>query len=620
MGVAFGFDSHGAPPKKDVVVVSSISGEQSIETQIPHFSSFAQLTLFVEQQLSTDPQLALKALNSPSNRSLVEQNSIKVGFLYSQLFFSLQDWPALTAQLKQLSTLSLSNQQQLDFWQLESELAEQQQQYLASVEKRQQIFDALLTSEQYYQAMLQGLNIADFYLSQQNIQGAQYWQGVASNLLDENISLGQKLGFYLTLAKQHRGQSLLEPALEAYESAIKLAHNAKLTSVVNDLQIKAASIYIAMNEPTKAIKLLETAFLTAQRQRDYEQQLLAITQLMHAYLATNQHKEAQKLIKPVNILKRYVKTPTSINGIHYALAKVYSALGNYPKAIEMASALTSDLADSQTTPLDIEVEKLTWLMLSGDSASAAQQLHKLTDNLTAQSLLAPSKHISYLKQLHQQQTAKAQHQQQALNQELTSIRNQKSVMESDYRFWLWILLSALIIIIAVMVFLYKKHRHQQNWQPYIDPVTGALNHSYLVTQLQPLLAQQANFGLIMFDIDNMAAVNAKLSYQGGDELLKKVTALLRQRLGKNKLLVRLAGDRFIVLANGFNAQQSFALAEILRKDLMAMVLNGQNGINLTASFAVIESDSSLSLEQMLKRLRLAINNVKSIAGNGSQFG
>jgi diguanylate cyclase (GGDEF)-like protein len=98
-----------------------------------------------------------------------------------------------------------------------------------------------------------------------------------------------------------------------------------------------------------------------------------------------------------------------------------------------------------------------------------------------------------------------------------------------------------------------------------DPVTGAITHTALMTRLvtDVAFAQQSGHAvaLALFDIDGFHAINERLGYRMGDEVLFAVAERVRGVLQEGDLFGRMGADRFAVVRAGAPFEQMQTLVE-----------------------------------------------------------
>ncbi len=81
-----------------------------------------------------------------------------------------------------------------------------------------------------------------------------------------------------------------------------------------------------------------------------------------------------------------------------------------------------------------------------------------------------------------------------------------------------------------------------------DPLTGVFNRGYFESEMQRIKAGSCQgIGLLVCDVDGLKLINDTLGHRQGDELLKKVAALLQSGIQKPNYVCRIGGDEFAVI-------------------------------------------------------------------------
>lgn len=96
-----------------------------------------------------------------------------------------------------------------------------------------------------------------------------------------------------------------------------------------------------------------------------------------------------------------------------------------------------------------------------------------------------------------------------------------------------------------------------------------------------------NFSLIIMDIDHFKNVNDTFGHPAGDHILKKVAEMLQQIFRRSDICARIGGEEFAILLPSTKLDQSYELAEKIRKKIQetSFIFNDQS-ISITASFGV----------------------------------
>jgi diguanylate cyclase (GGDEF)-like protein len=107
-----------------------------------------------------------------------------------------------------------------------------------------------------------------------------------------------------------------------------------------------------------------------------------------------------------------------------------------------------------------------------------------------------------------------------------------------------------------------------------DPLTGLLDRRSFRVKLDTYVSFSARYGgqgaVMIIDIDGLKEVNDKLGHQPGDNLIRGIAAVLRERVRATDIVARLSGDEFAVLM----PQSDTAGALQLGEDLRAQVAEG----------------------------------------------
>jgi diguanylate cyclase (GGDEF)-like protein len=107
-----------------------------------------------------------------------------------------------------------------------------------------------------------------------------------------------------------------------------------------------------------------------------------------------------------------------------------------------------------------------------------------------------------------------------------------------------------------------------------DSLTGLLNRRSFRTKLDRYVSFSARYGgqgaVMIIDIDGLKEVNDRLGHQSGDNLIRRVAEILRERVRTTDLVARLSGDEFAVLIPQTDTDGALQLGE----DLRAQVAEG----------------------------------------------
>src|SRR5207253_4373248 len=83
-----------------------------------------------------------------------------------------------------------------------------------------------------------------------------------------------------------------------------------------------------------------------------------------------------------------------------------------------------------------------------------------------------------------------------------------------------------------------------------DPLTGLANRRAFEERLHEELARGAPFGLAVLDLDDFKRVNDTHGHEAGDEVLRRVAAVLARGVRADEGVFRIGGEEFAVLVAG----------------------------------------------------------------------
>lgn len=152
-----------------------------------------------------------------------------------------------------------------------------------------------------------------------------------------------------------------------------------------------------------------------------------------------------------------------------------------------------------------------------------------------------------------------------------------------------------------------------------DFLTGLFNRRHFERALARESERIARYGgpaaVLLMDLDNFKDVNDSFGHKAGDDLLRGVAALLRQRTRETDLLARIGGDEFAVLLPETDADRAEAVADDVVKALgrQTAVLANQS-VRVTASIGVAMFDN-LTDTEVLAYADLAMYEAKDAGRN-----
>jgi diguanylate cyclase (GGDEF)-like protein len=154
-----------------------------------------------------------------------------------------------------------------------------------------------------------------------------------------------------------------------------------------------------------------------------------------------------------------------------------------------------------------------------------------------------------------------------------------------------------------------------------DALTGLVNRRRFDAELAREAATAARYGgglaALLLDFDNFKRVNDSFGHRAGDELIKSIATLLRQRLRGTDVLARLGGDEFAVLLPRADAATAQKVADTLLGAVRrnSVEVDG-NRLSITASIGIATlGDSDAGGAQLMVDADVAMYEAKSGGGD-----
>jgi diguanylate cyclase (GGDEF)-like protein/PAS domain S-box-containing protein len=152
-----------------------------------------------------------------------------------------------------------------------------------------------------------------------------------------------------------------------------------------------------------------------------------------------------------------------------------------------------------------------------------------------------------------------------------------------------------------------------------DFLTGLFNRRHFEQELERETDRVARYGapgaVLVIDIDNFKDVNDTFGHKAGDDVLRGVAGLLRERLRQTDVVARIGGDEFAVLLTQTDADHAQSVADELVKALgRQMAVLADHSIHITASIGLTLFDGLTDIE-VLAYADLAMYEAKETGRN-----
>jgi diguanylate cyclase (GGDEF)-like protein len=157
-----------------------------------------------------------------------------------------------------------------------------------------------------------------------------------------------------------------------------------------------------------------------------------------------------------------------------------------------------------------------------------------------------------------------------------------------------------------------------------DALTGAFNRRYLMEQVPDEIDRSSRYdhrlAILMCDVDHFKKINDTHGHQAGDEVLKRVVTLLKQKIRTVDWVARYGGEEFVIVLPETSFSNACKVAETLRESLSQLQIDFEGKkLNVTASFGVTGWDgivpTEASVDAMVARCDVCVYDSKANGRN-----
>ena len=158
-------------------------------------------------------------------------------------------------------------------------------------------------------------------------------------------------------------------------------------------------------------------------------------------------------------------------------------------------------------------------------------------------------------------------------------------------------------------------------QTMTDPLTQIPNrlHFTMVYQHAITIAhrEKQDLGVLFFDIDYFKNVNDQFGHLAGDMVLKRIGAIVRQRIRHSDIVARWGGEEFVLLLPQTNLDEAAKVAETLRRSIDETLFDEVGKVTCSFGVAVLREDEDG--EHLLNRADGLLYEAKAKGRNRVMF-
>lgn len=221
----------------------------------------------------------------------------------------------------------------------------------------------------------------------------------------------------------------------------------------------------------------------------------------------------------------------------------------------------------------------------------------------------------------------AEFENQRRNQELVLLRQESRLLAmreetAEAQRSTWLIGTGMLILIGLLLIglllRFRADRRRYRRLSEIDGLTGLFNHRRFHHAVENALAENRARGrvssLVAADVDLFKQINDRYGHQAGDQVLRKLGALLLEQFPSPCIVGRIGGEEFAVFLPDHNRLQTHQRIREFRDRIRPIEFNG-NSIEVTLSFGLLESRRESRLEKLRARADHALYRAKRAGRN-----
>lgn len=203
-------------------------------------------------------------------------------------------------------------------------------------------------------------------------------------------------------------------------------------------------------------------------------------------------------------------------------------------------------------------------------------------------------------------------------EQLVSLRKEHNISIKQNEVLAVVLFIALILLLVIIKLSLSRYR---------DSMTDTLSGLYNRKQLEKEVSfydknnhKLLSYGIIMADIDFFKKYNDTYGHAAGDEVIRRVSSILRQSVREKDIVIRYGGEEFLVLLKDINSSTIESIAERIRLNVAKEQICHENSacgeyLSLSVGCFYVENTASISLSDAIKEADKALYKSKQNGRN-----
>ena len=171
------------------------------------------------------------------------------------------------------------------------------------------------------------------------------------------------------------------------------------------------------------------------------------------------------------------------------------------------------------------------------------------------------------------------------------------------------LIASMAVVLFVIIIMYRiiyKHSESLEKMAFFDPLTKLNNRRYFLAKLEDSIKKstkdKSTFCIVFLDIDNFKVINDIHGHHVGDDILQKVSDLLKESIRENDIIARWGGEEIVILF----PETDITIGKVLTEKLRLLLENNIKiqeilSSTLTASIGITQYIQNDNTDSIIKR-------------------
>lgn len=171
------------------------------------------------------------------------------------------------------------------------------------------------------------------------------------------------------------------------------------------------------------------------------------------------------------------------------------------------------------------------------------------------------------------------------------------------------LIASMAVVLFVIIIMYRiiyKHSESLEKMAFFDPLTKLNNRRYFLAKLEDSIKKstkdKSTFCIVFLDIDNFKVINDIHGHHVGDDILQKVSDLLKESIRENDIIARWGGEEIVILF----PETDITIGKVLTEKLRLLLENNIKiqeilSSTLTASIGITQYIQNDDTDSIIKR-------------------